>query len=284
MKNLIILLKKIYFKLDNFFKESEKISEVYFSYQNAIDSCDSYVDEDLIKVVAAKGKAFKENFKINKDILTYDFNNFQIKRLVNLISMLNIKDKNINILDFGGGSGHHYYLVQNLINSKFDLNWIVFETKELTKECKDLGLESNNLKFVSSFDDIRNLEFDVIYSNYAISYTDDPYTYLTNLLNLNFKKFYMTNTSIGEFDEDYIIGIQESDLKTNGIGRDIPQYLNISNKKIRYPFTIMNRLNFEKIINQNSDIIYTIKEQDSAYKTAKGNFDLYGILVESRLN
>ena len=42
-------------------------------------------------------------------------------RLVNLISMLNIKDKNINILDFGGGAGHHYYLVQNLINSKFDL-------------------------------------------------------------------------------------------------------------------------------------------------------------------
>ena len=284
MENLIILLKKILFKLDNIFKESEKISEVYFSYQNAIDSCDSYVDEDLIKVVAAKGKVFKENFKINKDILTYDFNNFQIKRLVNLISMLNIKDKNINILDFGGGAGHHYYLVQNLINSKFDLNWIVFETKELTKECKDLGLESNNLKFVSSFDDIRNLEFDVIYSNYAISYTDDPYTYLTNLLNLNFKKFYMTNTSIGEFDEDYIIGIQESDLKTNGVGRDIPQNLNISNKKIRYPFTIMNRLNFEKIINQNSDIIYTIKEQDSAYKTAKGNFDLYGILVESRLN
>ena len=27
----------------------------------------------------------------------------------------------------------------------------------------------------------------------------------------------------------------------------------------------MNRFNFEKIINQNSDIIYTIKEQDSAY-------------------
>ena len=80
-----------------------------------------------------------------------------------------------------------------------------------------------------------------------------------------------------------LVGIQESDLKTNGVGRDIPQNLNISNKKIRYPFTIMNKFNFENIINQNSDIIYTVKEQDSAYKTSKGNFDLYGILVESRL-
>ena len=283
MKNLITKLKKILTKLNSIFKEAEKISEVYLSYQDAINSCNSYVDEDLIKVVAAKGKVFKENFKNNKDVLTYDFNNFQIKRLVNLISMLNIKDKNINILDFGGGAGHHYYLVQNLINSKYDLNWIVFETKELTKECKDLGLESNNLKFVSSFDDIRNLEFDVIYSNYAISYTEDPYTYLRNLLNLNFKKFYMTNTSFGNFDKDYIVGIQESDLKTNGVGRDIPKNLNISNKKIKYPFTIMNKLNFENIINQNSDIIYTVKEQDSAYKTSEGNFDLYGILIESRL-
>ena len=45
----------------------------------------------------------------------------------------------------------------------------------------------------------------------------------------------------------------------------------------------MNKLNFENIINQNSDIIYTVKEQDSAYKTSEGNFDLYGILIESRL-
>ena len=55
----------------------------------------------------------------------------------------------------------------------------------------------------------------------------------------------MTNTSIGEFDKEYVVGIQHSDLKTNGVGREIPEYLGIPNKEIMYPFTIMNKTYFE---------------------------------------
>ena len=159
--------------------------------------------------------------------------------------MFDYQKKELCILDFGGGIGQHFYLIKHLINPEINLNWIVFETKELTNECKELGLENANLNFVSSFEEIEKFEFDVIYSNYALSYTKDPHKYLQSLLNLDFQKFYMTNTSIGEFDKEYVVGIQHSDLKTNGVGREIPEYLGIPNKEIMYPFTIMNKTYFE---------------------------------------
>lgn len=282
MKKLLIKINNKLNIFKNIIKAPEKKSKVYFSYDDAINECGTYEDTDLIKVIAAKGKVFVKSLHQNNFLFNYDFDNFQIKRLVNLISMFDYQKKELCILDFGGGIGQHFYLIKHLINPKINLNWIVFETKELTNECKELGLENTNLNFVSSFEEIEKFEFDVIYSNYALSYAKDPHKYLQSILNLDFQKFYMTNTSIGEFDKEYIVGIQHSDLKTNGVGREIPEYLGIPNKEIKYPFTIMNKTYFEKIINQNSEIIYIVKEQESAYMTLEGDFDLYGILVEKR--
>ena len=114
----------------------------------------------------------------------------QINKLLSLISLCEIKDNNINILDFGGGAGHHYFLLKKLLNENITVNWIVFETEELVKECIANGLETDELKFSSSFSNLlQDLEFDVLYANYSLAYTNDPYLYLQKLLELNLKNF-----------------------------------------------------------------------------------------------
>lgn len=250
------------------------------TYDEAIDFCDSYSNQDLVKVIAAKGLIFKNKIQTEK----VDFTNYDHSQLLKLLlintSYENV-DKEICILDFGGGAGHHYFISRKIISNDIKLKWIVFETPELVEECKILGIENEELSFIGSFDQkvFENTKFDIIYSNYSLVYTPSPIDYLENLLKLDFAKFYITNTALNEKENISVVGIQKSDLSTNGVGRQIPDTLKIKNRDIQYPFTVIGKEDFEKLIKKYTDIVFSIREQKEAYVTEKGIFNLYGYLL-----
>jgi len=72
---------------------------------------------------------------------------------------------------------------------------------------------------------------------------------------------------------------KKSDLSTNGVGRQIPDTLKIKNRDIQYPFTVIGKEDFEKLIKKYTDIVFSIREQKEAYVTEKGIFNLYGYLL-----
>ena len=76
-----------------------------------------------------------------------------------------------------------------------------------------------------------------------------------------------------------VVGVQKSDLSTNGVGRQIPETLKIKNRDIQYPFTVIGKEDFEKLIKKYTDIVFSIREQKEAYVTEKGIFNLYGYLL-----
>jgi len=279
IKKLInLFLPPIFLKLK---KNKNVIFKTYKNYDDAVKNSNTYENDDLVKVIASKGLQYK-NFlasKNNKDLA--NLGSHQISKLLSLISNCEMKENSINILDFGGGAGHHYFLLKKLLNENITINWVVFETEELVKKCKELGLENPELKFTSNFrcNLIQNTKFDVLYANYSLAYTNEPYLFLQNLLELNFKKFYITNTALNDKNDQDVVGVQKSDLATNGVGRTIPTNLKLRNKTVFYPFTVMSEKRFENLLNKYTTIVFKVKEEQISYVTDKGSFSLFGYLL-----
>ena len=161
----------------------------YSSFQAALSSAGSYEEDVLIKVIVAKTIKFIADYE-PRQIISFDnlSNSRTVRTLLAVISGINKNKNQINILDFGGSAGVHYFTARQLLNSNIKLNWVIVETKSMVDEAKAKGLENEELKFFKSIEEAKHFckTYDVIYSNYALGYTPDPIEYLSQLLKLDF--------------------------------------------------------------------------------------------------
>jgi len=276
------LIPPIFFKLGNRAK-SVNLMPTYDSYEMALKAGGSYEESDLIKVIVEKTKKHIEqdfyNSVININSLS---SNRSIRTLLAITAGIN--KKNINVLDFGGSAGIHYFTARQIISNDITLKWCVVETEALVNEAISRGLENDELLFFSTIKEASSKvsDFDLIYSNGALCYTPNPLLYLDHLLQTNFKKFFLTYTPLNSKNDDDIIGLQTSYLSTNGVGRNIPNHLGIADREIIYPFTIVSKSKVESKIKKYGDIVYNIKEVEGTYPTIDGIFDSYGYLISSK--
>lgn len=275
------LIPPIFLKLVN--KSRKNILQpVYKSYDDALEAAGSYEEKDLIKVIVAKTKKYLAQENINGLINFDSISDARTTRTLFAIAA-GINKKTITILDFGGSAGIHYFTARQIISNDISVKWCVVETESMVKEAKNEGLENEELLFFSSIDEATNKisNFDIIYSNYALCYTPNPLMYLEQLLRTNFEKFFLTNTAMNSENKE-VVGLQTSTFSTNGVGRDIPDHLEISDREIIYPFTIPSKQQVESIIEQYGNIIYSIKETEATYNTIDGSFNNYGYLITSK--
>jgi putative methyltransferase (TIGR04325 family) len=263
------------------FKHSAKktLQPTFKSYKDALMAAESYEEQDLIKVIVAKTKKYLENEHSNNFI---NFDNLSDSRTTRTLFAIaaGINKKTITILDFGGSAGIHYFTARKIISNDISLKWCVVETESMVSEAKNEGLENEELFFFSTIEEASNKvsDIDIIYSNYALCYTPNPLFYLEQLLQTNFDKFFLTNIAVNRGDKE-IVGLQTSFISTNGVGRDIPDYLGISDREIIYPFTIPSKEQVESKIRQYGNIVYSVKEVEATYQTVEGSFDNYGYLI-----
>jgi putative methyltransferase (TIGR04325 family) len=259
------LIPPVFFRV---FKHSAKktLQPTFKSYKDALMAAESYEEQDLIKAIVAKTKKYVEKEHSNNFI---NFDNLSDSRTTRTLFAIaaGINKKTITILDFGGSAGIHYFTARKIISNDISLKWCVVETESMVSEAKNEGLENEELFFFSTIEEASNKvsDIDIIYSNYALCYTPNPLFYLEQLLQTNFDK--------------EIIGLQTSFISTNGVGRDIPDYLGISDREIIYPFTIPSKEQVESKIRQYCNIVYSVKEVEATYQTVEGSFDNYGYLI-----
>lgn len=273
------LTPPIFYKLGNKFKK-KYLQPTFKSYNDAVIAAGTYEEKELVKVIVAKTKKYIEKKEIVNKLTSFDnLSDASTTRTLFAIAA-GITKKNITVLDFGGSAGIHYFTARHLIRDDISIKWCVVETKSLVNEAKEMGLENKELSFFSSIKEATNKlsKFDIIYTNYALCYTPNPLFYLEQLLKTNFEKFFITNTALNNKNKE-IIGLQTSSLSTNGVGREIPNNLRISDKEVVYPFTIPSKEKVESLILQYGTIVYCIKEVEASYQTIEGSFDNYGYLI-----
>lgn len=245
-------------------------SRTYKSYEDAIKNADGYEYKLLTKVVVAKGKRFSKDFPNSKEI---DLKSLRI--FAGLAASIN-KNK-LTIIDFGGGAGTHYFIAKSIFSQKIELDWRVVETPTMVAEAKKHNLENKELRFFETVEIASgNDEVDLIFASSSIHYTSKPYDFLKTLASVNAKVLMITRTPI---TDNPCVLLQRSTLSANGVG-DLPRDLNIVDKVITYPATMMDRQKVEEICSTFGKICLRILEDKAAFNSDKDSYDMWGYIVK----
>jgi putative methyltransferase (TIGR04325 family) len=149
----------------------------------------------------------------------------------------------LNVLDFGGGCGFHYFRVA--LATQVPLRWTLVETPTMAERAARLA----NGRF-DVFTDIAEAaeslgRVDLVHASSAIQYLPNPLATLKALADLRARFFALLRFPV--WDSQQIVGLQQSRLSENGIG---PMPPHISDRQIAYPVTF---LNFDEAVRVLSD-------------------------------
>lgn len=251
---------------------------IFSSYEEALQSCtpDAYEQQELIEVIFKKTKRFSEN--IQSGILP-----IPATTAYSLLSIINPIIQNntgvINVVDFGGACGAHFFYFRNLIDKRLKLNWAVVETPAMVKAAKQLGTEElhffdNLADAVMGMDDI-----DLFHTSGTLQAVNNPDKYLRNILNCNAKWLLFNRLGVNKNDRD-IITIHQSKLSWNGMG-NLPE--GYTDRWIRYPFTFQSEKAFLENVENKYSIIAKFSDQSGMYPVRGEQIDGYGLLCKQKI-
>jgi putative methyltransferase (TIGR04325 family) len=246
--------------------------EVFLSYQDALKLCtnDAYEDRELIEVVFKKTRRFLEKLK-SEPIPIWETAAYSMISVVNPI--IESKTNKINVLDFGGACGAHYFILRSLIKD-LKINWCVVETPTMVEYAK--ALETDEISFFDNFTEaIKKLgKVDLLHTSGTLQCVDDPRKYLAKILNCNAKWLLFNRLGLNKLDRD-IITIHSSRLSWNGIG-ELPEGHN--DREVKYPFTFLSEAKFLKIVEEKYSIVAKFNDQSGMFEVNGEEIVGYGLL------
>ena len=170
---------------------------------------DTYEEKYLIEVIFNKTKRLKENLK-SEIIPISETSAYSLLSVINPIIVS--KGNKINVLDFGGACGEHYFHLRSLIDKDLKLNWVVVETPTMVKYAKELESETDELSFFDNFADaINKLGYvDLLHTSGTLQCVDNPKKYLSEILNCNAKYLLFNRLGLNKLDRDIITVIHQN--------------------------------------------------------------------------
>lgn len=156
----------------------------------------------------------------------------------------------LNVIDFGGACGIHYFLARKLPPERIHLSWHVLETDGMCSRGKEF--ENDELRFYSNLSAARKFmpRLDLIFCSGALQYSPDPYHQLQELVQCDARNIFLTRTALTTGHAD-LIAVQRSMFSANGLG-DMPH--GIRDKVARYPLYIAQKEKFERILSGRYEI------------------------------
>ena len=248
-------------------------SKVYINFESAMRDCssESYQNVELCKMIA--DKTVLHIASLNEKPCTVNQTNVFLLAAINQYLVVNAT-KEINILDFGGACGAHYFEVRSLIPRNISINWCVVETEQMVLSAMERNINSNELSFISSIDQIKK-EIDFIHSSSALQYVDAPYFFIDLLLKVDADWLFFNRMMFNENDKD-IVTVQKSYLSSNGPGKLPKGY---SDRMISYPHTTMSILKFnEAILSKGYKGEWIFLESSGSHKIKNESISGKGIL------
>ena len=251
--------------------------QIFLTYQDALRSCtnDAYENEELIEVIFKKTKRFCENLRSNifpnKETIAYSLQSV-------LDPILKSQSKSLNVLDFGGACGVHYFQMRNIIDKSMKLNWAVVETPTMVKYAKEL--ESDELSFFDNFQDAiaRLGKIDLLHTSGTLQCVDDPFKYLNDILECNANWVLFNRLGLNKQNED-IITIHASKLSWNGVG-ELPEGYN--DRWVKYPFNFFSERKFLGKVKEKYAIVKKFDDGSGTFPVDGVEIVGYGILCKNK--
>jgi putative methyltransferase (TIGR04325 family) len=220
--------------------------KAYSAYLEALNDCTErgYENSDIVKVVVEKTKNYRD--RLVRGDNPVELNSTSAYGLCSLLSSIALRDE-VNVLDFGGAAGAHYFLAREVLPSCYRLNWLVVETAEMVKQASGV-LCCEELRFVSCLDEaVHTMErIDLLYTSGALQCVDKPQDYLKKLVTIGADHILFNRLGLTSGDHD-VLTIHESWLSWNGPGQ-MPS--GIEDREVRYPFTFLRESVFVQTLSQ----------------------------------
>jgi putative methyltransferase (TIGR04325 family) len=245
----------------------------YSSYKEALRSCtpDAYQDVELCNMIADKTTRYSAGLLEEPYVLnpTNVFLSAAINKYLNDSSK-----KSLNILDFGGACGAHYFEMKRFISKDVRLKWYVLETRQMVRSALNKGLNNDELFFITSINDIGD-NIDFIHSSCALQYVDDPYGITMRLLNIRADQVFFNRMMFNEYDNEFV-SVQKSFLSSNGPGLFPEGY---RDRIISYPHTTLSLNKFNSMIFDNGyQVKWIFDEKSGSFKIRKERIVGKGLL------
>ena len=266
------LLRMLPPALVDFVQRKRTPDRIYESYEAALADADSYEDPLLTELVAAKGKQFAETLQTTNEL---DYSHLRI-----LLAVVGSPSSTpLRVLDFGGGSGTHYWVAKQILGNHVELDWRVVETPAMVEAVTKYTLANEELTFYSDVQEaVSDATFDAVYASSSIHYTPDPYATLEILCNIPSKRLVITRTPMA--DEDLIL-LQTSRMRDNGPG-PVPESLekSVAHQTVTYPVSILNREKTIRTVSRYGHIVYEVKENQVALGGPGKESQMFGMVIK----
>lgn len=203
------------------------VTQICPDYATALGLCGSgYDDADIAEVIAFKTAQRIEPLAVAPE------------QALNSIIAVGIAgadapNRQLKVLDFGGGCGFHYFRVTAAMRTP--LKWAIVETPAMAASAARLG--QNCFRAFTAIGDANAAlgGVDLVHASSAIQYVPDPPAILSQLAALRSR--YVLLARLPHWREPTVVGVQVSKLSENGIG---PMPPGVQDREIRYPVTFMN--------------------------------------------
>lgn len=215
--------------------ESLVSTKQFDSYADAVKLCGGYEEADLLDVVAAKTRIFRDEAASPMTALSESDGH----SLLALTTCALATDAPIlNVLDFGGACGAHYYRLRHLVPQR-QLRWAIVETPGMADRANQLATGDSAL---SAFADVTAAAralgtVDLVHASGTLQCTPDPYASLAALLDVRAPVLLITRGAVTEGERDIVV-IHQSSLASNGPG-PLPQHF--QDRPVSYPFVFASR-------------------------------------------
>jgi len=252
----------------NILMRSIRYARLYFIHRlERKNNTNDYLNSSITDYIVDKSVKFQKQLQTDNVISKNDMSPITALGLCRPANKL-------KILEFGGGSGNSFYIARKFFHDlKFD--WHVIETVFMAESAKN-RIHQEGLYFYSNQNEIVEKDFDLLYINSSLQYTQDPLAELTKLLAIKPEKIFitrqlLTNNQTSKFQ-------QRSKMNANG-----PLSSEKSdNTEITYPVIAEKKDAFEQILLQNYDIISVINEEQHVFRYVQSNMNYYGYYCERK--
>jgi putative methyltransferase (TIGR04325 family) len=258
-------------------KVAKRIKEgeaLFISYESALTACKSgYEEDDLINVVYEKTRIYRDSFLTQRPLVS-EINSLRTMAGLSLAT----RNNELNVIDFGGACGAHYFLARTIFGDSVNLRWHVVETPRMAS--KATGLSDERLKFFYDIQKAKNelSRVDLLFSSSTLQYVPRPYEFLKRLTECGADKLFFTKIGLSTLQKE-LITIQKSRLSGNGPG---PMPEGMRDKEIKYPVTFSRKDKFEEILRKNYSIDIQFNEDKRSYQAANHAIDLYGYFCSKK--
>lgn len=261
----------------SFFRKTQQnptVEQFYSSYSEALSDCNGgYKENQLVSTVY-------EKTRIYRDILaSQEPRVFDLSSLRTLVGLsLAVTDRELNVIDFGGACGVHYFIARAFMGDRVRFRWHVVETSKMAEVAK--GLEDGQLEFFDSLHRAKESfeKIDLVFSSGALQYVPDPYETLGEITQCGARALFLTRIGLTRGNSELIMA-QTSTLSANGPGA-LPE--GMPDGTVKYPVIFARKDKVEDIIGINYSLDIRFDEDRQAYLAGNTGIDMYGYFATLR--